>query len=105
MIRGTFPDSKIAAKYHSASTKAMCMLNLAVAPSLKQQLVNNMKIHPFSVSVDGSNDAGLEKMHPLTIRIYDICSGKIVTQFLDTCTSTSSTAEAIYTVMDDRLSI
>ena len=75
MIRSAFPDSKIAAKYHSASTKA----DLAVAPSLKQQLINNMKIYPFSVSIDGSNDAGLNKMHPLTIRIYDVGSGKIVT--------------------------
>lgn len=81
-----FPDSKIAAKYHFASTKAMCMLKLAVAPSLKQQLIDNMKIHPFSVSVNGSNDNGLEKIHPLTIRIYDVSSGKIVTQFLDLCT-------------------
>ena len=35
-IRSIFPDSKIAAKYHSASTKATCMLNLAVAPALKK---------------------------------------------------------------------
>ena len=82
----------------------MCMLNLAVAPSLKQQLVDNMKINPFSVSVDGSNDTGVKKMYPLTITIYGVSSGKIVTQFLDICTSTSSTTEAIYTKMDDRLS-
>ena len=103
-IRRIFPDSKIAAKYHSASTKAMCMLNLAVAPSLKKDLVDNMKVHPFSVSVDGSNDTGMEKMNPVTIRIYDQSSGKVVTQFLDICTSTSSTAEAIFNVMDGRLS-
>ena len=30
-IRELFPDSKIASKYHSASTKATCMLNGGVA--------------------------------------------------------------------------
>lgn len=79
ILRSIFPDSKIAAKYHSASTKAMCMLNLAVAPSLKKDLIDNMKAHPFSVSVDDSNDTGLEKMNPVTIRIYDTNSGRIVT--------------------------
>ena len=38
-IRSSFPDSKIAVKYHSASTKAMCILNLAIAPSLKKDLI------------------------------------------------------------------
>ena len=103
-IRSVFPDSKIAAKYHSASTKAMCMLNLAIAPALKKDLVESMMVHPFSVSIDGSNDAGLEKMNPMTIRIYDVNNGKIVTKFLDMCTTKSSTAVAIYGVMDDRLS-
>ena len=103
-IRTLFPDSKIASKYHSASTKVMCMLNLAIAPELKKDLIDNMKVHPFSVSVDGSNDTALEKMNPMAIRIYDVNRGRIVTQFLDMCTSRSATAEAIYTVMDDTLS-
>ena len=80
------------------------MLNLAIAPALKKDLLENMKAHPFSISIDGSNDTGLEKMNPMTIRIYDEKNGKIVTQFLDMCTTTSSTAEAIYSVMDTRLS-
>ena len=78
MIRSVFLDSKIAAKYHSASTKAMCMLNLAIAPALKKDLLENMRVHPFSVSIDGSNDTALEKMNPKAIRIYDVNNGKIV---------------------------
>ena len=80
-LRSVFSDSKIAAKYHSASTKAMCMLNQAVAPTLVQNLLENMKSHPFSLSVDGSNDTGLEKMNPITIRIFEVNSGQVVTQF------------------------
>ena len=57
-IRKVFPDSKIALKYHSASTK--------------------------------------EKMNPITVRIYDATSNMVVTRFLDMCTTTGVTAEAIY---------
>ena len=65
MLRSVFPDSAIATKYHSAATKATCMLNLAVAPTLKMALVDIMKLNPFSIAVDGSNDVGLSKMNPL----------------------------------------
>ena len=60
-IRSIFPDSKLATKYHSASTKATCMLNGAVAPMLKSELLNKMKVQPFSVCVDGSNDRIFKK--------------------------------------------
>lgn len=103
MIRSVFPDSAIAAKYHSASTKATCMLNLAVAPILKMDLVDSMKLNPFSIAVDGSNDVGLSKMNPLTVHIFDLERSRIVTRFLDMCTATASTAEAIYGVVDEKL--
>lgn len=38
-IRKVFPYSKIASKYHSASTKATCMLNEAVAPALLEAVL------------------------------------------------------------------
>ena len=102
-IRKVFPDSKIASKYHSASTKATCMLNEAVAPTLLHSLLELMKVHPFSLSVDGSNDSGLEKMNPVTIRLFDPAQNSIVTRFLDMCTSTSGTAEGIFTVIDNKM--
>lgn len=43
-------------------------------------------------------------MNPLTVRIFDVNRGHIVTQFLDMCTTTSGTAEAIYSAMDETLS-
>jgi len=60
-IRKIFPDSKIASKYHSASTKATCLLNEAVAPMLIKSVLDSMKMHPFSLAIDGSNDADLKK--------------------------------------------
>ena len=62
-----------------------------------------MKVHPSSLSIDGSNDSGLEKMAPITVRLYDVNCNKIVTRFLDMCTSTSATTEGIYSVMDTKL--
>ena len=100
-IRSYFSSYKIAAQYHSESTKAMCMLNGAVAPSLISDLVAKMKKNSFSLMIDGSNDTGLEKMNPITIRIFDV--NRVKTCFLDMCSTTSPTAEAICTSMDSRL--
>ena len=84
-IRRIFPNSKIASKYYSASTKATCMLNEAVAPMLIEDLLETMKLHPFSLAVDGSNYEGLAKINPLTVRIFDVNANRIVTRFLDMC--------------------
>ena len=103
MIRSVFPDSRIASNYHSASTKATCMLNLAVAPILIEDLVKSMKEHPFSISTDGSNDTGLEKMNPATVRIYDLKENCVSTRFLDMCVSSSSTAHSLYNSLNGKL--
>lgn len=100
-IRSEFTDSKVAANYHSASTKAMCMLNGAIAPSLLSDLIAKMKYNPFSLMIDGSNDSGLEKINPITVRIFDV--NRIKTCFLDMCPTTSATAEALFNGMDSRL--
>ncbi len=53
LMRSIFPDSEIATKYNSASTKATCILNQAVAPKLKKKLIDCMKVNPFSMAVMG----------------------------------------------------
>lgn len=80
------------------------MLNLAVAPSLINALLDKMHCHPFSVCTDGSNDRGLEKMNPLSIRIFDDENQMVVTRFLHMCPSRESTAEALFSVIDGKLS-
>ena len=42
-------------------------------------------------------------MNPVTIRIYDLAQNSIVTCFLDICTSNSSTADGIFSVVDSRM--
>lgn len=100
LIRGCFPDSKIAQSYTCARTKASCLLNDAIAPDLMQTLVCDMKRNFFSLCVDGSNDQDLLKMNPLTVRIYDVNQGKVCCKFLDICVSDTSTAEGIFDAID-----
>jgi len=66
-------------------------------------LLSNMRSHPFSICIDGSNDTELEKMNPITVQIYDVTSNMVVTRFLDMCTTTGATAEAIYNMINVRL--
>ena len=59
-----------------------------------------MHVSPFSLLVDGSNDVGVEKLNPLTVRIYDNSSRQVITHLLDMCTTTGrncGTADAIFT--------
>lgn len=100
-----FPDSKIAEGFASTQTKTTCILNMAFHPHYESALVQQMK-DPFSIATDGSNDNGLQKMNPGTIRLFDEASGCIRTKFLDMCLTTgtgSATAEKIFEALDGAL--
>ena len=63
-----------------------------------------MKTDFNSLSTDGSNDTGLEKMNPLTVRLFDINTSRVDTRFLDMCCTTgqtSGTAATIFQKIDD----
>ena len=100
-------DGEVAKGYACAKTKTTCILNRAVAPQFREELVSLMQQAPYSLSVDDSNDTGLEKMNPLTVRVYDEKSQKVDTRFLDMCTTSgtdASTAKAIFDKMSGVLS-
>ena len=103
LFQDIFPDSEIATKFSSRCTKTACVINGAIAPHFKENLVETMKEYPFSVSVHGSSDTGVEKMNPMTIRIFDINRGSVTAQFLDMCMSSSSTAQGIFTRINEVL--
>ena len=68
-------------------TKASCMLNESLAPHFLQETFQIMKNDFYLLSTDGSNDTGLEKMNPLTVRL-DSSKSRVATRFLDMyCTS------------------
>ena len=72
MFKERFPDSNIAKNYHSARMKTTCTLNGAIAPHVKQTLVEQLKSGVFVISTDGSNDKDLDKMNPITVKLFDI---------------------------------
>ena len=105
LVRDIF-DDEVAKKYSCAKTKTTCILNGAVAPEFASELVSYMQSALFTLSVDGSNDTGLEKMNPLTVRIFDINRGKVDTRFFDMCTTVglqAATAYAIFSKMNEAL--
>ena len=62
-------------------------------------LVERMKSGPFSLLIDGSNDTSLDKINPLTVRMYDVSKRQVTTQLLDMCTTSRrdcDTASAIF---------
>ena len=99
MFQDIFSDSEIAKNFSSRRMKATCIVNGAIAPSYQQVLVSMMKTAPFSVAIDGSSDNGVEKMNPLTVRVFNVHSGMVHTQFLDMCMSSQSTAEGVFQKM------
>ena len=106
LIRDIF-DGEVAKGYACAKTKTTCILNRAAAPQFREDLVSLMQQTPYSLSVDGSNDTSLEKINPLTVRVYDEKSQKVDTRFLDMCTTSgidAATAKAIFDKMSGVLS-
>ena len=91
IFKDVFPDSETAKGYATARTKTTCIINGSLAPHFRAALVEAMKNKPFVVAVDGSNDTGLEKMNPMTVRFFDDTRGEVVTQFLDMCLTSGKT--------------
>ena len=85
LFRDIFPDSKIAKGFSSARTKTTCILTGALHSHFEEVLVEHMKKEPYSLAIDGSNDNGLQKMNPVTVRIFDKTHGCVRMYFLDMC--------------------
>ena len=106
LFKEVFPDSKIAASYASGRTKSSAIINNAIGPQCHTYLVQHCKNHPFSLGIDGGSDTGLEKMNPVTIRIFDINRSKQVeSHFYDMSTTSGEDcgkAAAIFDVLDEK---
>ena len=96
LFRDTFPESKIARGFSVAS---LCIINIALHPHFKSVLIAQTE-DPFALTIDGSNDSGLQKMDP------DVSCGCVCTRFLDMCLMTGTdagTAAKIFEAMDEAL--
>lgn len=85
LLRKNFHDSEVAKGYvaRPACTKTTCIVNGSPAPQIQLSVISTLHTELFSIAVDGSNDTGLVKMNPLTVCLYDVSEGSIVTRFLD----------------------
>lgn len=83
-------------------TKTSAIIN-CLGNEFKAELVEDMKKFPFSFMIDGSNDTGIAKMYPITVRIYDVNFNRVMTKFFDMNLiegSTSGTAATIFQHVD-----
>lgn len=97
LFRTMFPDSEIAKSYHCGPTKTSSILNLALFPEACSSLLHIIQNDPFTLAVDGSSDQDMQKMFPLTVRVYDVNRGKVLSQFWDLCLVSNATALGIFT--------
>lgn len=99
LFRNIFPDSKIAQGFAAARTKSTCIMNMALRPHFEDVLISQMRGEPFALAIDGSNDNGLQKMNPVTVRVFDADRGRVCTRLLDMCLTSgtgSATAATIF---------
>lgn len=60
-LRECFKDSKTVQDYKCARTKSSCIVNGALAPYFMDELVEKMKMAPYTLITDGSNDTGISQ--------------------------------------------
>lgn len=60
-LRESFKDSKTAQEYRCARTKSSCIVNKALAPYFTDELVAKMKVAPYTLITDDSNDTSISQ--------------------------------------------
>lgn len=101
IVKSEFQGTAAAENFACGRTKTSAIIN-CLGDEFKAELVDDMKKFPFSFMIDGSNDTGIAKMHPVTVRLYDVNFNRVMTKFLDMNLiegSTSGTAATFNTLM------
>lgn len=82
LVNSEFQGSAAAENFACGRTKTSAIIN-CLGNEFKAELVEDMKKFPFSFMIDGSNDTGIAKMYPITVRIYDVNFNRVMTKFFD----------------------
>ena len=80
IVRYEFSDSQAGRGYSCGKTKTATIIN-CIGDHVSNDLKFAMQLQPFSIMLDASNDTGIEKMYPITVRIYDVNFNRIMTNF------------------------
>ena len=82
LIRNEFKGSDAAQSFHRTRTKTAAIVN-CLGDYFFDKIKEDMKQWPYSLMLDGSNDNGIKKMFPVTVRIFDLNFNRIMTKFVD----------------------
>ena len=69
LYRVMFPDSNIAKSFRCRLAKTTCILNNALYPKIKSDLVEYMSENPYALVNDGPSDCGPSNMNPVCVYI------------------------------------
>ena len=103
-IKNDFKGSNAVKKFCCGRTTA-AKIN-CLGEDLKKDLIKDMNSSSFSLFFDVSNDAGLEKMFPISVRIFNVTFNQIMTKFFDMNMlegRDASTGEFMFTSIDQHL--
>ena len=104
-IRKEFKGSSVAESFQCGRTKTAAIVN-CMGDYFFNKLKADMQELPYSLMLDGSNDAGIEKMFPVTVRVFDVNFKRVMTKFFDINVIEgwdASTAESMFQSVDDLL--
>ena len=102
IIKQEFKESNAAQKFSCSRTKTAVIVN-CLGDHYFDSLVKEMQELPFSIMLDASNDNGLAKMYPITVRIFDINDSRVMTKLIDMNLiegASASTAAAMFSSVD-----
>ena len=82
LIRNEFKGSEVAQSFSCSRTKTAAIVN-CLGDHFFEKLKLDMQNMPYSLMLDVSNDNGIQKMFPITVRIFDETFSRIMTKFFD----------------------
>ena len=106
IINKYFKDSDAGKAYMCRRTKTAAIVN-CIGDDVFENVKSSMQQGPFSLLLDASNDTGIQKMYPITVRLYNVQFNRIMTHFFDMNLlegRDSSTAEVMFNSIDSQLS-
>ncbi|XP_018800383.1 PREDICTED: uncharacterized protein LOC108975974, partial [Bactrocera latifrons] len=83
LLKEIVPDSEIIKNVDLGRKKCTSIIKNVVAKEEKDNLVNKLKVNPFSVMIDESTDIGLNKHMCILARFYDEEKGRVMVKLLD----------------------